>query len=157
MSLEYWLPDSSYWENVSTLGLKMLNSCKFLYFRPSWKLLCGGTRPKGKMLSMASSAVCGAQLYELVTDIILRLYSNDVKVHLLICDQGSTNKTLAGKLNVTIDKPWFQLNLSDNTQITVYGKTVFFYATPHVMRSYKLVDLIDLMLLIVHNQTCLIG
>ena len=109
------------------------------------------------MSSVASSAVCGAQLYELVTDIILRLYSNDVKVHLLICDQGSTNKTLAGKLNVTIDKPWFQLNLADNTQLTVYGKTVFFYDPPHVMRSYKLVDLIDLMLLIVHNQTCLIG
>ena len=61
-----------------------------------------------------SSKAGADDLSTFTTNIITKLYSVNVLVRLIICDQSNSNQLLAKKFEITVDKPWFDLLINDS-------------------------------------------
>ena len=81
------------------------------------------------------SAVTGDQLQQLVTEAILKLLTAGIRVHSLICDQGSSNQKLAKNLNISLEKCWFDVRPFDQPDVML--RVFFFFDTPHCMKAFR--------------------
>lgn len=89
-----------------------------LYF--TWKL------PVGYFFS--HSGVSGEKLATLIREVIVKLKESNVIVKVIVCDQGSNNRSAMNFLNVTVEKPYFCIN---STQVFAL------YDTPHLFKSIR--------------------
>ena len=81
----------------------------------------------------SGGAVSGPELKIITINTIRKLISIGVKVRFIVCDQGPTNQYLFRLLGVTIEKPYFDLDLEPDNSIRIFA----LFDTPHLFKALR--------------------
>ena len=77
---------------------------------------------------LTNGGASGQMMGKLVEECIVKLREATLMVKAVVCDQGANNRVMFSKLNITLDKPFLDIN----------GNRVFFlYDPPHLLKSIR--------------------
>lgn len=79
-----------------------------------------------------STTTAGGELKDLINDILSKLFSINLRVHLVVCDQGTSNQSLRRKYNINIDQSFFNFEFEDKL-FSIF----FIYDIPHVIKAIR--------------------
>lgn len=79
------------------------------------------------------STVPAKCLKEIVDKVIVDLYNVDIHVKVLVCDQGVSNLSLSRILNISVDQPYFDVEINEDSTIRIY----FLFDVPHLLKSIR--------------------
>ena len=79
-----------------------------------------------------SSSVSGTNLKVLVINTIERLFKSKIKIHVIVCDQGTTNQSMFNSLGISPDKQYFDMNIDG-----VSHRVFCTYDPPHVIKAIR--------------------
>lgn len=78
------------------------------------------------------SSTKGSDLYKLIIDIISQLYQVNIRIHVIVCDNATTNQNLAKTLKISIDQPYFDLKI-DEISLRIF----WIFDVPHLFKAIR--------------------
>lgn len=80
---------------------------------------------------MSPTNVSSSHLQQLVIEASTDLIQSNVDIHAVIFDQGSTNRSMASKFNITFENPFIDLQINSSTH-----RIFFIYDVVHIMKAF---------------------
>lgn len=81
------------------------------------------------------STVSASCLNQIVQKVIVDLFKVNVHIKMLTCDQGTSNQSLAKLMNVSIDRPFFDVLVEEEEEIV--QRTFFCFDIPHILKCIR--------------------